>query len=287
MPMRDQDTKKLWARSGNLCSFPGCGQELAPDRQANRVIGEEAHIKGEKPRAPRYDANQSDEERNGYSNRILLCPNHHTQIDAEPDVWTVERLLIMKREHERQIVSNRQHPLLIGELKRILQLYDELENEDSISVQDIIEDSNQVRVIRVDASIEEGFDTGIRVVAGQTIQFFARGLITFDGGTYFSNPEGIICNAYGIPFSVQNEEGQIGAVIMPHNQAYMTIQGIGHVGSLIGWINEYNPDRAFFIGAKREVVASESGSLYLAINDAKGTYADNDGEYRVDIRIVK
>jgi hypothetical protein len=34
----------------------------------NRVIGEEAHIRGEKPSAARYDPHQSEEERERYNN---------------------------------------------------------------------------------------------------------------------------------------------------------------------------------------------------------------------------
>ena len=52
MSLKSGDLKKLWGRSGNMCSFPGCGFELAKEKKVNRVIGEEAHIKGEKPTAP-------------------------------------------------------------------------------------------------------------------------------------------------------------------------------------------------------------------------------------------
>ena len=66
MGLTNSDLKKLWGRSGNICSFPGCGFELAREKKAKRVIGEEAHIKGEKPTAPRYDPNQTQEERESY-----------------------------------------------------------------------------------------------------------------------------------------------------------------------------------------------------------------------------
>ena len=56
---------------------------------------------------------------------------------------------------------------------------------------------------------------------------------------------------------------------------------------MFGWINAYSPEKAFLIGSRREIEVTEGGTLYLAVNDAKGTYKDNDGEFRVDIRIVE
>jgi hypothetical protein len=72
--MKIKDRKELWAKSGNVCSYPGCGVELAGEPGSDKVLGEEAHIKGENPGAARYDNTQSDDERDSYDNRILLCP---------------------------------------------------------------------------------------------------------------------------------------------------------------------------------------------------------------------
>jgi hypothetical protein len=99
MSLKSGDLKRLWSRSGNICSFPDCGTELAQEKKVNRVIGEEAHIKGERPGAPRYDPAQSSEERETTENRILLCPTHHTEIDSDPESWPVERLKRMKANH--------------------------------------------------------------------------------------------------------------------------------------------------------------------------------------------
>jgi hypothetical protein len=61
-----------------------------------------AHICGEKSEASRYDASQSDKQRNDYANLILLCPNHHTLIDKPENLkrYSVEVLRKMKSEHE-------------------------------------------------------------------------------------------------------------------------------------------------------------------------------------------
>jgi len=103
-----KDQKILWGRSGNRCALPECRTLLVinktvSDREA--IIGEMAHIKGENPTAARYDANMSDNERNGYDNLILLCGNHHKMIDDQPNTYTVEKLKEIKATHENWIES--------------------------------------------------------------------------------------------------------------------------------------------------------------------------------------
>ena len=285
--MRSYDRKKLWARSGNLCSFPECCVGLVQEEQANRVLGEEAHIKGEKPSAAGYDPEQSPEERESYENRILLCPTHHTVIDADPKTWTVERLLGMKANHERQIKASQRYPELVGELLRLVQEYELPEMVLDPVIPEIIEDSTDVKLVRVDAAKEEGVNTNIQVTPGDRIVFFARGLISYDGGHNFATPEGILCNDYGLPLFIQDAEGKLSPVVWMHDEAYKTNGGEpGRIGSLFGWIDTYSEETAFLIGTKREIEVTNGGTLYLAINDAAGTYSDNDGEYRVDIRII-
>jgi hypothetical protein len=64
------------------------------------IVGEICHIKAASPHGPRYDPEQTAEERHGYDNLILLCANHHTTIDAASDAYTIERLIKMKADHE-------------------------------------------------------------------------------------------------------------------------------------------------------------------------------------------
>lgn len=92
--------KRLFARSGNRCAFPKCAIEII---QGNAVVGEICHIKAASPDGPRYDAQQTAAERHGYGNLILLCANHHTIIDDDPEAYTVDRLLKMKADHEQRV----------------------------------------------------------------------------------------------------------------------------------------------------------------------------------------
>lgn len=97
MTIRPPVIKRLFAHSGNQCAFPTC---KAPIVDGPIVLGEVCHITAASSNGPRYDATQTDEVRDGFDNLILLCPNHHTVIDADLESYTVERLQKMKREHE-------------------------------------------------------------------------------------------------------------------------------------------------------------------------------------------
>lgn len=99
--MNQKDIKLLWGRAANRCSF--CRTELTQDAKAHDaafVLGEQAHIVGEKIEAPRGQSPLTDEERNSYHNIILLCPTHHTEIDKNVFDWPVEKLHLAKSRHE-------------------------------------------------------------------------------------------------------------------------------------------------------------------------------------------
>ena len=99
-------TKILFALAGNMCSMPGCNRRLVEEgAQGHYVVGVMAHIKGERPRATRYDPNMTTAQRQAPENLILLCPNHHTEIDKNPGEWPVERLKGIKAKHERLVAT--------------------------------------------------------------------------------------------------------------------------------------------------------------------------------------
>jgi len=102
--MKIRDVKILWGRAGNRCAFPNCRIELTPDGKTD-TLGVMAHIVAKSPQGPRGNSDMSIDERDDYSNLILLCPTHHKIIDASPEEWTVEKLLQLKREHEQWVSS--------------------------------------------------------------------------------------------------------------------------------------------------------------------------------------
>jgi hypothetical protein len=143
----------------------------------------------------------------------------------------------MKAKHEQQIIDNRNKPELVDELKRLVQKYEPSEDLLVLNVPDIIEDSKGEIIVRVDALKEEGVNTNIKVCPGQKIAFFARGLISYDGGFHFTTPEGILCNEYGLPTMMTDASGNSVFAVWPHEEAYKTNgEELGRIGALIGWI---------------------------------------------------
>lgn len=80
MAISDKTRKMLWAKSGNRCAI--CKAELITEQEtdSNLNIGEECHIISSKPKGPRYKPNLNDYDT--FDNLILLCRNHHKEIDT-------------------------------------------------------------------------------------------------------------------------------------------------------------------------------------------------------------
>ena len=103
MSISERDIKLLWGRAAAMCSFPDCRIKLTQDKKlasGSFPLGEQAHIVGESEDAPRGKSPLTVEERNSYFNLILLCPNHHTIIDKNPEDHPIEKLHLIKDRHE-------------------------------------------------------------------------------------------------------------------------------------------------------------------------------------------
>ncbi len=104
MTIGSVDIKILWGRAGGRCSKPGCDEDLTSlVESGSYVVGEMAHIIGNKPTATRGIPEGG---ANTYDNLILLCPTHHTHIDKAPEgTYTVDMLHEWKKNHEAKISS--------------------------------------------------------------------------------------------------------------------------------------------------------------------------------------
>jgi hypothetical protein len=87
----------LFAKSGNVCAFPGCNEEIVTSR--NQLVGQICHIEAANPGGPRHNANSNDEERRSFENLMLLCYPHHRETD-DATAFDVQSLKTMKLEHE-------------------------------------------------------------------------------------------------------------------------------------------------------------------------------------------
>ena len=93
-------------QSGGVCAHPECQVRLTQGPAGDDegvIIGEAAHIFGEKPGSARFDPTKSIEFRNSAENLIYLCPNHHTLIDKQRETHTVDELIFWKSNHERKM----------------------------------------------------------------------------------------------------------------------------------------------------------------------------------------
>ena len=66
--------------------------------EAHKVAREEAGCRGESPLTA--------EERDKYSNLILLCQKHHKIIDDHEEKYTIEKLQEIKNEHIQWVKAN-------------------------------------------------------------------------------------------------------------------------------------------------------------------------------------
>lgn len=110
MPKRNRDdflekTKRLIAkRAGWLCSDRLCRRHTVgstSDGKGVINVGTAAHICAAAPDGPRYDINQTPEQRRSADNGIWLCRNHGTAVDAKDSKFTVELLREWKAKAEK------------------------------------------------------------------------------------------------------------------------------------------------------------------------------------------
>lgn len=98
--------KELFGLSGNQCANPKCSNNLIHvDGNAITVIGQICHIAAASEGGERYDPEMDDDQRRHFDNLILLCANCH-KITNNVDVYTVEVLRGMKKEHEDNYKNN-------------------------------------------------------------------------------------------------------------------------------------------------------------------------------------
>lgn len=95
----EKTLKQLFALSNNRCAFPRCVQPLV-DPSSITLVGEVCHIRAQRPGGPRYDPNQTENERHAFANLILLCSPHHTVVDDDEESYTIVRLESIKQHHE-------------------------------------------------------------------------------------------------------------------------------------------------------------------------------------------
>lgn len=108
--MKIQDLKLLWGKAAGRCSI--CKENLILYGETF-TIGEMAHIIAKSSTGPRNQNISNHFIDNSYDNLILLCPNHHSEIDKNPENWGIDKLKNIKNEHENWV----QEKLESGDIK--------------------------------------------------------------------------------------------------------------------------------------------------------------------------
>lgn len=104
MAISDKTRKALWAKSGNRCSI--CRIELVQNEEQatdNLIIGEECHIISSKEKGPRGNIKEEIVDFDGFDNLLLLCANDHKRVDELTDIYTIEKLRVIKSLHENWV----------------------------------------------------------------------------------------------------------------------------------------------------------------------------------------
>ena len=102
------DIKLLYGLAAARCAFPGCKELCAASAtKEDRAVplGNIAHIVAYSNDGPRANPNLDEKDRNGYSNLILLCANHHELVDKQHGTHTTEDLRKWKSDHEQWICN--------------------------------------------------------------------------------------------------------------------------------------------------------------------------------------
>jgi hypothetical protein len=98
----------LWAKAAGMCAHPDCRQRLvlaATAKDEAAKIGEVAHIVARRKDGPRGEFEIPPEVLHRYDNLVLLCANHHTMVDAQPETYPVDTLRMWKAEHEAWVAA--------------------------------------------------------------------------------------------------------------------------------------------------------------------------------------
>ncbi|MCK6589443.1 MAG: hypothetical protein L6Q76_17890 [Polyangiaceae bacterium] len=97
---------RLWGKAAGRCEYRGCRAPLWLDSLTKAEFNTAyiAHIYGDSPGGPRYEAGTSERLATDISNLMLICDEHHRLIDKGAVAeHPVARLMEMKREHEERV----------------------------------------------------------------------------------------------------------------------------------------------------------------------------------------
>lgn len=158
MAVKSKTIKMIWGKAAARCSI--CREILIEGKNENSshliTIGEIAHIVAEKNDGPRGKSNLTPMERDDVENLLLLCQKHHTIVDNDTNLYTVEKLKEIKNIHELW-VDNKLNTSPSWEAK-IEQAYYLNIPRLSILSSDLNEEANKYNLEKIDTLSNLGMD---------------------------------------------------------------------------------------------------------------------------------
>jgi hypothetical protein len=91
--------RRLFLLCGNQCAFPGCSHPIVVED--GTYVGELCHICAAEEGGERFDPRQTNEERRGFDNLLLMCHDHHV-FTNDTSEYPKERMLEIKSNHEQR-----------------------------------------------------------------------------------------------------------------------------------------------------------------------------------------
>lgn len=88
---------QLYAKSGNVCAFPSCTHPIINADGLN--VAQICHIEAAEEGGPRFNPNQTNEDRRKSENLLIMCYPHHKETD-DVQKYPVEKMREIKRNHE-------------------------------------------------------------------------------------------------------------------------------------------------------------------------------------------
>jgi hypothetical protein len=197
----------LWALSSGRCYAPGCQCPVVVEIRVGvyRKNAQIGHIYGVKPGAARFNAAIPDEERDAFTNLLLLCLPHHGDVDDKKTgerMYPPELLRGWKTKHE-----GRDGPALaglgrvdedsIGELlaeafsppiERLQSIADQLEQTGTLNAAALLQLRQVVRVLR-DSSV--GVDRHTALMLAEAADIYGTGSFTRAAAQLYSAADGL------------------------------------------------------------------------------------------------
>ena len=107
------DVLRLYRSFRGSCAFPGCPNMASlPD---GTPLLEVAHIASAHPTGPRFSPELTRQGVNAFENLILVCTQHHIEIDRIPPVNSVAELVKIRDSHLRRVAGTALPPIAIEE----------------------------------------------------------------------------------------------------------------------------------------------------------------------------